>query len=43
MIELRAAELLLQALGITDPRDIDLEAIAFDQGAVVRRGALDGF
>src|SRR5271170_5581974 len=42
MIELRAAELLLQALGITDPRDIDLEAIAFDQGAVVRRGALDG-
>jgi hypothetical protein len=42
MIQLRPAELLLQALGITDPRNIDLEAIAFDQGAVVRRGALDG-
>ena len=42
MIQLRPAELLLQTLGIMDPRDIDLEAIAFDQGAVVRRGALDG-
>jgi hypothetical protein len=42
MIQLRAAELLLQTLGITDPRDIDLEAIAFDQGALVRRSVLDG-
>jgi hypothetical protein len=42
MIQLRPAELLLQSLGIRDPRDIDLEAIAFDQGAVVRHRALDG-
>jgi IrrE N-terminal-like domain len=42
MIQLRAAELLLQTLGITDPRDIDLEAIAFDRGALVRHGVLDG-
>ena len=41
MIRLRAAKLLLQTLGITDPRDIDLEAIAFDRGALVRLGALD--
>jgi hypothetical protein len=42
MIQLRPAELLLQSLGIRDPRDIDLEAIAFDQGALVRHHALDG-
>lgn len=42
MIQLRPAELLLQTLGIMDPRDIDLKAIAFDQGAPVRHGTLDG-
>jgi len=41
-MKLRPAELLLQTLGITDPRDIDLEAIAFDQGAIVNHGPLDG-
>ncbi len=41
-MKLRPAELLLQTLGITDPRDIDLEAIAFDQGAIVKHGPLDG-
>jgi hypothetical protein len=40
--QLRPAELLLRTLGITYPRDIDLEAIAFDQGAIVRRAPLDG-
>ena len=29
-------------LGIADPRHIDLEAIAFDQGALIRSGVLDG-
>jgi Zn-dependent peptidase ImmA (M78 family) len=33
---LRPAELLLQSLGIFDPHDIDLEAIAYDQGAIVK-------
>jgi Zn-dependent peptidase ImmA (M78 family) len=33
---------LLQSYGITRPEDIDLEAIAFDQGAVVKYRALDG-
>lgn len=42
MIQLRHAELLVQSLGIRDPREIDLEAIAFDQGAVVRHQPLDG-
>src|SRR5262249_29902546 len=41
-MKLRHAELLLQTLGITDPRDIDLEAIAFDQGAIVKHASLDG-
>ena len=36
------AEQLLQDLGISDPRDIDLEAIAFDQGAVVKYQSLKG-
>ena len=36
------AEQLLQALGVTEPRDIDLEAIAFDQGAVVKYRPLNG-
>jgi Zn-dependent peptidase ImmA (M78 family) len=39
---LRPAEQLLQSLGITDPRDIDLEAIAFDQGAIVKYRPLSG-
>jgi Zn-dependent peptidase ImmA (M78 family) len=30
------AELILKALGITDPTEIDLEAIAWDQGARIR-------
>ncbi|PKP68252.1 MAG: hypothetical protein CVT83_05905, partial [Alphaproteobacteria bacterium HGW-Alphaproteobacteria-5] len=33
---------MLQSLGITDPRDIDLEAIAFDQGATVKYRPLNG-
>ena len=39
---LRPAEQLLQSLGVTDPRDIDLEAIAFDQGAIVKYRPLNG-
>jgi Zn-dependent peptidase ImmA (M78 family) len=39
---LRPAEQLLQSLGITDPHDIDLEAIAFDQGAMVKHRPLNG-
>lgn len=42
MIRLTPAELLLQSLGVADPQDIDLEAIAFDAGAVVRYETLDG-
>ena len=42
MNSLAPAEQLLQTLGVTDPRDIDLEAIAFDQGAVVKYRPLDG-
>lgn len=42
MRPLTAAERLLQTLGIGDPRDIDLEAIAFDQGAVVKHRLLSG-
>jgi len=41
-MKLRPAELLLKNLGITDPREIDLEAIALDQGAIVKHGSLDG-
>src|SRR5271154_3467468 len=41
-MKLRPAELLLKDLGITDPREIDLEAIALDQGAIVKHGSLDG-
>lgn len=36
------AEQLLRSLGITQPGEIDLEAIAFDQGAEVRYCNLDG-
>ena len=42
MNQFPAAEKLLQSLGITDPRDIDLEAIAYYRGAVVRYRPLDG-
>jgi Zn-dependent peptidase ImmA (M78 family) len=36
------AEKLLQSLGIDDPREIDLEAIAWHMGALVKRRPLDG-
>jgi hypothetical protein len=36
------AERLLQELGITEPKEIDLEAIAYHVGAHVRRQPLDG-
>lgn len=42
MNRLTVAERLLQSLGITDPKDIDLEAIAWHQGAEVRVEPLDG-
>lgn len=42
MTRLRPAELLLQELGITEPREIDLEAIAWTQGVHVRYRPLDG-
>lgn len=42
MTRLRPAELLLQDLGITEPREIDLEAIAWTQGVHVRYRPLDG-
>jgi hypothetical protein len=38
----RAAEALIDELGITTPGDIDLDAIAFTQGVEVRRGHLTG-
>jgi IrrE N-terminal-like domain len=40
--ELLFAERLLQNYGITAPEEIDLEAIAYDQGAFVKYRALDG-
>ena len=42
MIALTAPERLLQDLGVTDPDDIDLEAIAWTMGAEVRYRPLDG-
>jgi Zn-dependent peptidase ImmA (M78 family) len=39
---LSSAERLLHDLGITEPKEIDLEAIAFHAGARVRRQPLDG-
>jgi hypothetical protein len=39
---LTPAERLLQKLGITEPEEIDLEAIAFHLGACVRFRKLDG-
>jgi Zn-dependent peptidase ImmA (M78 family) len=37
-----AAERLLRSYGVTDPAHIDLEAIAFHQGVLVRERKLDG-
>ncbi len=42
MIRLTSAEQLLQELGITEPEEIDLEAIAWHVGATVKRRILDG-
>ena len=39
---LTAAERILQSLGVTDPQEIDLEAIAWTQGVVVNYRPLDG-
>jgi hypothetical protein len=41
-MQVRPAELLLQQFGITDPKEIDLEAIAWTQGVRVRYRPLDG-
>jgi hypothetical protein len=40
--QLTDAELLLQELGITEPEEIDLEAIAWHVGATVKHRILDG-
>jgi Zn-dependent peptidase ImmA (M78 family) len=40
-VNITFAETLLQGYGITQPEDIDLEAIAFDQGATVKYRRLD--
>ncbi len=42
MTRLTVAEQLLQELGITEPEEIDLEAIAWHVGATVKRRILDG-
>ena len=42
MTSLSPAELILRDLGITDPREIDLEAIAWHLSARVKRCILDG-
>ena len=39
---LTEAEQLLQELGITEPEEIDLEAIAYYVGATIKRRPLDG-
>ena len=39
---LTKAEQLLQELGITEPEEIDLEAIAYHVGATIKRRPLDG-
>jgi hypothetical protein len=41
-VVLSFAERLLQELGVTEPKEIDLEAIAYHVGADVRRQPLDG-
>jgi len=40
--KLSPAERILWGLGITDPSDIDLDAIAFHLGATIKRKRLDG-
>jgi Zn-dependent peptidase ImmA (M78 family) len=42
LTRLTAAEQLLQELGITEPEEIDLEAIAWHIGAIVKYQVLDG-
>lgn len=42
MKHLTPAERLLQELGITEPEEIDLEAIAWHVGAKIKRRKLDG-
>ncbi len=42
MQKLTPSEELLQSLGITEPNEIDLEAIAWDQGAEIKYRTLDG-
>jgi hypothetical protein len=42
MIDLRTPELILTEFYITDPRDIDLEAIAFECGAEIQEAPLKG-
>ena len=42
MTSLSAPERVLRELGITDPREIDLEAIAWHLGARIKRCELDG-
>lgn len=42
LAKLSSAERILWSLGITDPADIDLDAIAFHFGASIKRRQLDG-
>lgn len=42
MRQLSQAERILQSLGVTDPREIDLDAIAYHMNALVRYRKLDG-
>jgi hypothetical protein len=42
MTALTAAERILMGLGISDPKEIDLEAIAWTRGALVEYRPLDG-
>jgi len=42
MTAVTAAERILMGLGITDPKEIDLEAIAWSRGALVEYRPLDG-
>lgn len=42
MLDASYAEHLLQEYGVTTPEEIDLEAIAYDQGASVKYRSLDG-
>lgn len=42
MNNISASEAFLQSLGVTDPNEIDLEAIAWDQGAEIKYRDLEG-